>query len=249
MLSPPAPLPPGVWLVFAGLLGLIFGSFVTALSYRLPRGIGIAKGRSACPSCGAALAVRDLVPVFSWIMHRGACRACGARISWRYPAIELTVAALFVLAALFVRDPARLIVLLAATPIMVALSVIDIEHRRLPNVLTACLAAAAVAFRYAVDADFLAATVSAAAVFVFAVLLDHLGRRLINQGLGMGDAKLMSVAALALPAGPLLLALGCAGCLGVATGLLWRSGHTLRATQVPFGPSILANLWIAMVAL
>jgi leader peptidase (prepilin peptidase)/N-methyltransferase len=244
----PEPLPPGTLHVYAALLGLIFGSFVTALSYRLPRGISIAKGRSACPACGAALKARDLIPVFSWLMHRGACRACGTKISWRYPAIELLMAALFVAAAFLIRDHARLIIVLAATPIMVALSVIDIEHRRLPNVLIACLAAAAIGFRYVTGPDFGAAVVSAGAIFALAVLLDYLGRRLIRQGLGMGDAKLMSVVALALPTGPLLLALGCAGLLGVAMGLAWRGGNALGATQVPLGPAILASLWIAMVA-
>ncbi len=249
MLNLPDPLPPGVLHVFAAVLGLIFGSFVTALTYRLPRGISIATGRSACPACGTALTARDLVPVFSWLMHRGACRTCGTKVSWRYPAIEVLMALLFVIAALFVRDHSRLIVILAATPIMVALSVVDIEHRRLPNVLTGCLAVAAIASRYVTDADFVSAAVAAAAVFAFAVILDHVGRRLIRQGLGMGDAKLMSVVALALPTGPLLLALGCAGCLGVVTGLLWRGGHPVGATQVPFGPAILLALWIAMVAL
>jgi prepilin signal peptidase PulO-like enzyme (type II secretory pathway) len=248
MLNVPDPLPPGALHVFVAVLGLIFGSFVTALTYRLPRGISIAKGRSACPACGTALTARDLIPVFSWLMHRGACRMCGTRVSWRYPAIEVLMAALFVLAAVFVRDHVRLIIVLTATPVMAALAVIDIEHRRLPNVLTACLAVAALAFRYVTDADFVSAAVSAAAIFAFAVLLDHVGRRLIRQGLGMGDAKLMSVVALALPTGPLLLTLGCAGCLGVVTGLVWRGGQTVGATQVPFGPAILAALWIAMVA-
>jgi leader peptidase (prepilin peptidase)/N-methyltransferase len=248
VLNLPDPLPPGALHVVAALLGLIFGSFVTALTYRLPRGISIAKGRSACPACGTALTARDLVPVFSWVTHRGACRMCGAKVSWRYPAIEVLMAALFVVAAVFVPDHARLAVILAATPIMMALSVIDIEYRRLPNILAGWLAVAALVFRAVTDADFAAAVLSATAVFAFAVLLDYLGRRLIGQGLGMGDAKLMSVVALALPTAPLLLALGCAGCLGVVTGLLWRGSHTAGATQIPFGPAILASFWIAMVA-
>src|SRR5687767_8802727 len=115
MLDLTEPLPPGVLPVFAGLLGLIFGSFVTALSYRLPRGISIAKGRSACPACGTALTARDLIPVFSWIKQRGQCRTCGTKISWRYPAIEILMAVLFVTATLLIRDHSRLIILLAAT--------------------------------------------------------------------------------------------------------------------------------------
>jgi len=243
------PIPAGLLIVFIGVLGLIFGSFVTALSYRLPRGISIAKGRSACPACGATLTVRDLIPVVSWLVNRRSCRACGAKVSWRYPLIELVMSALFVLAVVLVDNPARLIVVLAATPAMVALSVIDIEHRRLPNVLVAYLAVSAAAFRYLLGADFVEAAASAVGVFAAALLLDWVGRRLLRQGLGMGDAKLMAIAALALPPVPLLMALTAAGCLGALTGVIFPDRQTAGRTQVPLGPAILIGFWGALVAL
>ncbi|MCB1538670.1 MAG: prepilin peptidase [Alphaproteobacteria bacterium] len=70
-------------------LGLCLGSFATALVYRLPRGLNWTTERSRCPSCGHALGVPDLVPVFSWLFLRGRCRHCGTRIPARYPLIEL----------------------------------------------------------------------------------------------------------------------------------------------------------------
>ena len=240
-------LPPGVVLTYAALLGLVFGSFVTALSYRLPRGISISKGRSACPSCKTPLAVRDLIPLASWLANRGACRVCGAKVSWRYPAIEALMAILFVLAVYVVTDHLRLGVILAATPVMMTLAVVDLEQRRLPNPLLGLLAVAAIAFRATTGADFVLALVSAIGVFVFALLLDLAGRRYIRQGLGMGDAKLMTVAALALPPEALLLVLGCAGALGVLAGLVWRGRGAVGAVQVPLGPPILLGLWVAMV--
>lgn len=242
-------LPPVVVIVFVAILGLIFGSFATALSYRLPRGISIAKGRSACPACGTSLGARDLLPIFSWLANRGTCRACGAKVSRRYPAIELTMGTLFVIAALVVDDVLRLTIILAATPIMVTLAVVDIEHQRLPNVLTFLLAVAALAFRYVTDGDFVVAAISAVVVFAAALALDRVGRRFLRQGLGVGDAKLMAVAALALPLPTLLLALGGAGALGVFAGLLLRRGHDPEPTQVPFGPAILACLWVGLAAL
>lgn len=83
-----------LWLkAIAGVaLGLVLGSFVTMLSYRLPRGESIVWPRSRCALCKSALGVRDLVPLFSWIFHGGRCRHCGGAISIRYPAIEAVAA-------------------------------------------------------------------------------------------------------------------------------------------------------------
>ncbi len=78
--------------------GLCLGSFMTALVYRLPRGLNWTTDRSRCPSCGHALGVPDLVPVFSWLALRGRCRHCRTPIPARYPLIELGVGA--VLAAI-----------------------------------------------------------------------------------------------------------------------------------------------------
>lgn len=230
-------------------LGLIFGSFVTALSYRLPRGKSIAKGRSACPACGTTLTVRDLVPVLSWIAHGGKCRHCGARISWRYPAIEILMAVLFAVAALAVTDLTRLVLILAATIVMMTLAIIDLEHRRLPNSLLAILAILFIALRYARDRDFVTAAIAALVVFAAAVALDAVGRRLIRQGLSMGDAKLMAAAALVLPPVPLLAALGVAGILGSGVAVLPRMRNHRRGGHFPFGPALLAAFWAAIITL
>src|SRR5436309_1353258 len=71
------------------ILGLVMGSAVTALAYRIPRGRSWVRGRSACPACGAVLQVRDLIPLLSFVLARGRCRHCGGRIAWRYPLTEL----------------------------------------------------------------------------------------------------------------------------------------------------------------
>lgn len=76
------------------MTGLCVGSYLAALSYRLPR--GVTGKRSACPSCGHTLAARDLVPVFSWLALRGRCRYCAAPIGARYTLIELGTALTFV---------------------------------------------------------------------------------------------------------------------------------------------------------
>lgn len=85
----------GPGLVLAVVLGAVFGSFATAAAWRLPRGEPLVVARSRCPRCGTTLQARDLVPVVSWLLLRGRCRACGAGIGWRYPVAELATAALF----------------------------------------------------------------------------------------------------------------------------------------------------------
>ena len=228
--------------------GLIFGSFVTALSYRLPRGESVAHGRSHCPACGHVLAVPDLIPVLSWALNKGACRHCRTRVSWRYPAIEMLSAALFVGAGALAPDIPHLVLLLAMTPIMLALAIIDIEHQRLPNSLLLPLAILAVAWRWEGDKDFLTGMIAAAVTLVLGFGLDAVHKAISGRlGLGMGDTKLLAIAALALPLPVFLACAGMAGTVAVVIGLLSvRPAHW--RTQMTFGPAILASYWAALAA-
>ena len=130
------------------VLGPIFGSFVTALTYRLPRGESIAKGRSQCPACGHALGPLDLVPIASWVANRGRCRYCKAAVSPRYPVIEALSLLYFVISAVAITDPVRLALAFYFIPIALALAIIDFEHQRLPNVLIALVLPFALAWRW-----------------------------------------------------------------------------------------------------
>jgi Flp pilus assembly protein protease CpaA len=159
------------------------------------------------------------------------------------------MALLFAIAALMVPDLPRLLLILVATPVMMALAIIDVEHRRLPNGLLAILAILFIAMRYVGDRDFLAAATATASVFAAALALDFFGRRIIGQGLSMGDAKLMALAGLALPPIPLLIALGVAGALGAAVaGLPWMRNHR-PGNHFAFGPALLLAFWGAIITL
>ena len=78
----------GLAAVIAGVIGAIFGSFLNVVAYRLPRGESLSHPRSRCPQCETPIKPYDNVPVLSWLALRGKCRACGARISVRYPLVE-----------------------------------------------------------------------------------------------------------------------------------------------------------------
>jgi leader peptidase (prepilin peptidase)/N-methyltransferase len=128
-----AALPRDLVLAGAGALGLVAGSFLNVVIHRLPRGESIVRPASRCPSCGRPVAPWDNVPVLSYLWLRGRCRACGARIPVRYPAVELLTGALF--AALVARyGPAPLTgvyCLFAAG--LVAAAAIDLDHRIIPD--------------------------------------------------------------------------------------------------------------------
>ena len=119
--------------VYAAVLGLIVGSYLNVLIYRLPLGISTVFPRSRCPHCGTAIRAYDNVPVLSFLLLRGRCRRCGARISWRYPAVEAATAALFL--ACFLRFGISLQAPVAALfcALMLALTMIDYDHMILPT--------------------------------------------------------------------------------------------------------------------
>ena len=128
---------PDVFLVvFGAVLGLIFGSFGTVVAYRVPRKENIASGRSKCPSCGRTITAVENIPVFSYLFLRAKCRGCGARISPRYPLVELATAILFALTFLKFDFTLEAFVYSLFFWVLVVLSVIDLDTKRLPDVIT-----------------------------------------------------------------------------------------------------------------
>jgi leader peptidase (prepilin peptidase) / N-methyltransferase len=228
------------------VLGLVVGSFLTVLIHRVPRRESIVRPGSRCPACGTPLRAIDNVPVVSYLLLRGRCRACGERISIAYPLVELGSAALFVAAALVFEDDFRAALVAPFLGLMLAVAVIDARFRIVPNriVYPALLlfAAAIVVGDLAgarVDAPRAALGMLAYALplFLIAVALPH--------GMGMGDVKLVALIGLVL--GSLGLAyvavaagMGIvAGGLGALTAMVaLRYG---RKQQMPFGPFLAAG--------
>ncbi|KAK0360958.1 hypothetical protein LTR94_025268 [Friedmanniomyces endolithicus] len=128
-----------------GGLGLIFGSFVAAVSVRLPREMDVVAQRSRCMGCEATLRPWELVPVFSWLALRGRCARCDSRISPRYPLIELGAAALGVWAGLAAPDLATAIATAALGWQLLLIALIDGENFWLPDQLTWPLAVSGLA--------------------------------------------------------------------------------------------------------
>lgn len=242
--------PGGVLVTLAGLLGLVVGSFLSALTWRLPRGGSVARGRSACVHCGRTLSVRDLVPVLSWLAARGRCRACGGAIPARYPLIEATTAVLFMAIAVRAASVEQAVALAGLAAVLVALAVIDLEHGLLPDVLTLAAVPPALAVRWlgaaagggGSGADVLAAAVIGGGVAGLAAwgLKAAFQAATGRDGLGWGDVKFLAVAGLLLRPWEWPLFLLLAGGLGVGMGLAWRAAG--RGAEFPFGPALIAAL-------
>jgi leader peptidase (prepilin peptidase)/N-methyltransferase len=247
-----------VLLVFAGLFGLAIGSFLNVVVYRVPAGVSVVSPPSRCPVCENQIRPRHNVPVLGWLLLRGRCADCGTPISPRYPLVEALTGVLFVLVswrAVQLDQLAALPALLAFTALGVALAFIDLDTRRLPNVLVlpaypvlaVLLTGAAV-----VTGDWgalLRAGLGGAALFgaFFLMALVY------PAGMGFGDVKLAGVLGLVL--GWFSWAAVVVGAfagffLGAVVGVVvMAAGPHGRKTAVPFGPFMIAGallgLWIA----
>ena len=228
------------------------GSFLGVVIRRLPEGRDLVLTRSACESCGRALAPWDLVPLASWLALRGRCRACGAAISWFHPAVEVA-ATLVAASAAWAGDGAAdvwLGCLLGWT--LLALAWIDWEWLRLPDALTLPLIVAGLVATWHLDRAAIADHAGAALVGYAALRgLNALYRRLRGRdGLGEGDAKLLAAcgAWVGLAALPWLLVLAALAGLGLAASRGVRGERLGATTALPFGSCLAAALWLVWLA-
>src|ERR1044072_8353550 len=129
-------IPPVVGYVIAGVFGAIIGSFLNVVIHRVPNEESIVFPNSSCPSCGAGIAFYDNIPVLSYVLLGAKCRKCKEHISFRYPAVELLTAALFVVVAWHDKLSVALPFDLVFASALLALVFIDAEHMILPNVIT-----------------------------------------------------------------------------------------------------------------
>lgn len=232
---------------FAGVLGAVFGSFLNVVAYRLPRHESIVKPASHCPRCGTPVRPYDNIPILSWLLLRGHCRSCGEPISPRYPLVEALTAALCVGVVLAHLSTVRTALGIALILLVVPIALIDLEHRIIPNQLTALGAALALAIGLALDpAGEPARLIAAAAAggFLLAAALAYPG------GMGMGDVKLAAVMGLFLGSAvaPALLIALVAG-VGLGMVVIARKGAPAgRKTAVPFGPFLALGAVAAVFA-
>lgn len=234
------------WL-FPILAAPFVGSFLGTVADRLPRGENLVFARSACPHCRHRLGARDLVPVLSWLVARGRCRYCAARLGLFYPAIEIgaLIVALWAATAL---DGWLLWAGCALGWTLLALGLIDLRHLVLPDALTLPLIPAGLGVAYGLDPLLLADhAIGAGAGFAAFWAIGFAYRRLRGrEGLGLGDAKLLAGAGAwvswsGLPGVVLLAALA-----GLTAALVRSAtGRAVSLTdEVPLGAFLCLATWL-----
>lgn len=259
----------GVIVLFAGLFGLVIGSFLNVVIARVPAGVPLTR-ESRCPTCDAPIRAWQNVPLISWLALRGRCASCKTPISARYPLVELATGVMFAVVTWYLLATTPFVV--AAQPagawqsaivvvaylyfaaISIALTAIDLDTRRLPNgiVLPSYLVSGALlTAASALSGDWPAlvrAAIGGAALFAFYFLL----RVIRPGGMGGGDVKLAGLVGLNLAWlgwGTLVVGAFAAfllgGLFGVILLLARRAG---RKTAIPFGPWMIAGAWVGIAA-
>ena len=274
---------PGLYLALVFLLGLTVGSFLNVVIHRLPimmerewrrhcaeltgtaeaeaaaatEPYTLVRPRSACPKCGHRIGVLENIPVLSYLVLRGRCSACGARISPRYPAVELLSATASLLVAWRFGLTLEAGAALVLTWSLIALAGIDLDTQYLPDSITQpllwgglllSLASAAVPHR-SLFPDPATAIIGAAAGYLSLWTVFQLFRLLTRkEGMGYGDFKLLGALGAWLGWERLLLIVLLSACVGaiIGVGLIALRRHA-RGKPIPFGPFLAGGGWVAML--
>ncbi len=237
-------------LILIGLFGLCWGSFLNVVIHRLPRGLNLSRPPSACPACGARIRPWDNIPVLSYLLLGGRCRACRVRVSPRYIFVELLTPALLVVD--FLRFGPGLPFFAAAllTSALIVLAFIDYDHKLLPDAVV--LPTAALGLLYALvreDMSFLQALLGAAVGAGFLLLvfgIYYLVRK--KEGLGMGDVTMMVMVGVYLGWGKALLTLILASFAGaIVGGVILAVRKKDLQFALPFGTFLAPAAYVALI--
>ncbi len=234
-----------------GLFGLLVGSFLNVVIYRVPREESLVAPGSHCPTCQMTIKPWHNIPVFAWLFLRGRCSGCKTAISARYPLVEAGTALLFVAMTMHFGLSLELPAYLYLAAIAIALALIDFDVRRLPDaiVLPSYVVAVLMLLPAGVGATGFRAERGVLAMLL--LLFLYLALALVYpSGMGFGDVKLAGVLGLYLgwnSWSSVVVGTFAGLLIGLATGvallLLRRAGRNLR---VPFGPYMLAGALLAL---
>jgi leader peptidase (prepilin peptidase)/N-methyltransferase len=224
-------------LTFATLFGALIGSFLNVCIHRLPRGASIVWPASACPTCGRGLSWFENVPILSYAFLRGRCRTCRAPISARYPIVEALTAVMFGLAWWYYGPGPLLASRLIFGCALIVLFAIDLEHQLLPNIIT--IPGIAIGFLLSVinppgwKSSLIGIVLGGGVLFLIA---EGYYRIRHEEGLGMGDVKMLAMIGAFLGWQLTLLSLMIASVAGTIIGLaLIASGRGTMKYALPFG--------------
>lgn len=232
----------------AGLFGLMVGSFLNVCIARLPKGESIVSPPSTCPKCGRLINWRDNIPVLSYVMLGGKCRACSLPISMRYPLVEAATAVLFMLQAMAEPAPGvHLASRLVFTALLVALAVTDLETFRLPNPLTIGGTAAGLVFALFTTPGIVDAAIGALlGAGILLVIRWGWLRATGKDAMGLGDVKMLAMIGAFLGWQQVFLVLLLSTLAGALIGIgLTVAGRGSMSSKLPFGVFLALAAFVA----
>lgn len=228
-------------IVILVLAGLCVGSFCNVLIFRIPKGEEFVKTPSHCMACGHQLKWYEMIPVVSYAAQKGKCRACGAKLSPQYPAVELLNGTMWLAAALLFRgDWLHTLLYCALFSILMVLAFIDWRTFEIPNGLNAAIAVLGLVQLVFDLQNWKLYVIGAFSVSLFFLLLWFLTA---GKGLGFGDVKLMAAAGLLLGWQRILLAMIVGSVAGAIIHII-RMKHG-AGRRLAFGPYLAAGIWLS----
>ena len=227
-----------VYSIFSLFFGACFGSFITMLSYRLPRNEDIVFKKSYCPTCNQPIKLWSLIPILSWIFQGGECSNCGAKISIRYPLIEIATAIMFYLSYLKFGVDWNTIIFDMIIVVCFTMFISDLETYILPDSLQISLLVLSLAFIFYNHFDILQSVISAFLYFIIIYITAYIVSKWKKKdSLGGGDIKFITVAGLILGLNNLTMFLFLAGLFGIIFGLIWKIFK--KNDYFPFAPALI----------
>jgi leader peptidase (prepilin peptidase)/N-methyltransferase len=239
----------GVLTALVALVGAVVGSFLNVCIYRLPRGESIIGPRSKCATCSRTLEWFENVPLIAYVALRGRCRTCHSRIGRGYPVVEATTAVMFVAAWWYYEPSALLLSRLLFGCALIVLFAIDLEHHVLPNAITLPGILVGLAFSVVTEPGWLSSAVGvlAGGGILYAVAEAYYRLRR-EEGLGMGDVKMLAMIGAFLGWQLALVTLMMASFAGSVVGLLLiAAGRGTMKYALPFGTFLAAGAAAAVV--
>jgi len=237
-------------LLMVVIIGLCVGSFLNVCAYRLPLDESIVSPRSRCTSCGRTLTWFDNLPVLSWVALRGRCRTCKQPVSWMYPAVEIVTALVFVILYLTYGPTLLSLARAVFACALIVLFITDLQHKILPNVITLPGIVVGFVCSLFLPPGWVSSLIGLVVGGGFLLAIAEAYYRVRGQeGLGMGDVKLLAMIGAFLGWKLVLLTLVFASFTGsLAGGLLIASGRGNMKYALPFGTflavgALLAATW------
>ena len=233
-------------LVF-GVLGLIIGSFLNVVIHRLPLGQSVSTPRSHCPQCEHVLRPWELIPVVSYLLLKGKCSQCKINISWRYPGVEIITGVLFILTVLLQPNQTTtgIVFDLLFVSLLVALTMIDIDTFRLPDVLVGYVAAIGLLkIIVLAEPNFWSGIIGALGAGGVFFLIAYF----YPDGMGLGDVKLVAALGIYLGYPGVFYAIFIASLLGVFLGgINFLRGKKSLKDPIPFGPFLAGGSLVVLL--